>query len=186
MARIQRDVPAYIIKDGVTKSNFREVVDARLREVGIRCRCIRCREVGLARIRGEDASNLRPEIQVEEYRAGGGTEIFISLEDRGFLVGFLRLRIPSERAHRSEIRNAGVIRELHIYGPQIPVGEKGRDAFQHLGLGSRLLKKAEEMTYGDFGLENIIVLPGVGVREYYRKKGYRRLPSSPYMSKKLS
>jgi len=30
------------------------------------------------------------------------------------------------------------------------------------------------------------VLPGVGVRGYYRKRGYRRLPSSPYMMKRIA
>ncbi|MCX8181769.1 MAG: tRNA uridine(34) 5-carboxymethylaminomethyl modification radical SAM/GNAT enzyme Elp3 [Candidatus Methanomethyliaceae archaeon] len=186
VARIQRDVPAHVIKDGVTKSNLREIVDARLKMLGIRCRCIRCREVGLARIRGEDVSDLRPEIKIEEYLAGGGTELFISLEDRDFLVGFLRLRIPSERAHRPEVIGAGIIRELHIYGPQIPVGERDRDAYQHRGLGTILLKKAEEIVGEKFGLKKIVVLPGIGVRGYYRKRGYRRLPSSPYMVKRLS
>jgi elongator complex protein 3 len=186
VARIQRDVPAHIIRDGVTKSNLREIVDARLRMLGIRCRCIRCREVGLARVRGEDVSNLRPEIKVEEYAAGGGIELFISLEDQDFLVGFLRLRVPSERAHRPEVIGAGVIRELHIYGPQIPVGEKSREAYQHHGLGATLLSKAEEIARDRFGLKRIVVLPGVGVRGYYRKKGYRRLPSSPYMMKRIA
>ncbi|MGC8937031.1 MAG: GNAT family N-acetyltransferase, partial [Candidatus Methanomethylicaceae archaeon] len=143
------------------------------------------REVGLAKIRGEDVSKLRPEIKVEEYEAGGGTEIFISFEDQDFLVGFLRLRIPSEKAHRPEVVRAGVIRELHVYGPQIPVGEKGGDAYQHKGLGSLLLRRAEEITAERFGLKKIVVLPGVGVRGYYRKRGYRRLPSSPYMIKKI-
>ncbi|MEM4216807.1 MAG: tRNA uridine(34) 5-carboxymethylaminomethyl modification radical SAM/GNAT enzyme Elp3 [Candidatus Methanomethylicaceae archaeon] len=185
VARIQRDVPAHIIRDGVTKSNLREIVDARLRALGIKCRCIRCREVGLARIRGEDVSNLRPEIKVDEYAASEGTELFISLEDRDLLVGFLRLRIPSERAHRPEVIGAGVIRELHIYGPQIPVGERSRDGYQHQGLGAALLRKAEETTLERFGLKKIVVLPGVGVRGYYRKRGYRKLPSSPYMVKRL-
>jgi len=185
VARIQRDVPAHIIKDGVTKSNLREVVDAKLKMLGLRCRCIRCREVGLARIRGEDVSNLRPMIEVEEYEAGGGTEVFISLEDRDLLVGFLRLRVPSERAHRPEVNGAGVIRELHIYGPQIPVGERSTESYQHRGFGSFLLKRAEEMTLERFGLRRIVVLPGVGVRSYYRKRGYRRLSSSPYMMKRL-
>ncbi|MGQ9759215.1 MAG: tRNA uridine(34) 5-carboxymethylaminomethyl modification radical SAM/GNAT enzyme Elp3 [Candidatus Methanomethylicaceae archaeon] len=186
VARIQRDVPAYIIKDGVKKSNLREDVDSRLREVGIKCRCIRCREAGLAQIRGEDVSDLRPEVKVEEYAAGGGTEVFISLEDKDFLIGFLRLRIPSEYAHRQEIHGTGIIREIHIYGPQIPVGEKSEMGYQHRGLGSELLRKAEEITKERFGMDKIVVLPGVGVRGYYRRRGYRKLRSSPYMLKRLS
>jgi elongator complex protein 3 len=187
VARIQRDVPAYIIRDGVKKSNLRELVDERLRELGVKCRCIRCREVGLAKIRGNRIDDLKPEIAVESYEAGGGTEKFISIEDmeKDLLVGFLRLRIPSEKAHRREVQNSGVIRELHIYGPQIPVGESGAFGYQHRGWGSLLLQKAEEVVRKEYSLKRIVVLPGAGVRGYYRQRGYRMVPSSPFMVKKL-
>ena len=187
VARIQRDVPAYIIRDGVKKSNLRELVEERLRELGVKCRCIRCREVGLAKIRGDKIDGLKPEIVIESYEAGGGTEKFISVEDRerDLLVGFLRLRIPSEKAHRREVQSSGVIRELHIYGPQISVGESGASGYQHRGWGSLLLQKAEEVVREGYGLSRIVVLPGVGVRGYYRQRGYRMVPSSPFMVKKL-
>jgi len=187
VARIQRDVPAYIIRDGVKKSNLRELVEGRLRILGVKCRCIRCREVGLAKIRGGRIDGLKPEIAIESYEAGGGTEKFISIEDRerDLLVGFLRLRIPSEKAHRREVRNSGVIRELHIYGPQIPVGESGASGYQHRGWGSLLLQKAEEVVREEYGLRRVAVLPGVGVRGYYRQRGYRMVPSSPFMVKRL-
>jgi len=130
---------------------------------------------------------LKPEIAIESYEAGGGTEKFISIEDRerDLLVGFLRLRIPSEKAHRREVRNSGVIRELHIYGPQIPVGESGASGYQHRGWGSLLLQKAEEVVREEYGLRRVAVLPGVGVRGYYRQRGYRMVPSSPFMVKRL-
>jgi elongator complex protein 3 len=187
VARIQRDVPAYIIKDGVKKSNLREIVEERLRNLGIRCRCIRCREVGLVKIRGGTVDDLTPEILRESYRAGGGTEEFISVEDRrkDLLVGFLRLRIPSEKAHRREVRNSGVIRELHIYGQQTAVGESLPSGYQHRGWGSMLLQKAEELVRKEYGLRRVAVLPGVGVRAYYRQRGYRKVPSSPFMVKML-
>jgi elongator complex protein 3 len=185
VSRIQRDVPAYIIQDGVKKSNLRELVEERLRNLGIKCRCIRCREVGLAKIKGGKVEDLKPEILRESYETGGGIEEFISVEDRrkDLLVGFLRLRIPSEKAHRQEVRNSGVIRELHIYGPQIPVGESTLSGYQHRGWGSMLLQKAEGLVREEYGLRRVVVLPGMGVRAYYRQRGYRKVPSSPFMVK---
>lgn len=189
VARIQRDNPANIIVDGVRKSNLRELVDGRAASLGIRCNCIRCREIGLAGIRdgGVKEGKLALEISRETYNAGGGTEEFLSVEDveRDLLVGFLRLRIPSQQAHRREVERAGIIRELHVYGRQLAVGDKATPGYQHRGWGTLLVQKAEEIV-NDYGLGRIAVLPGVGVREYYRRRSYRKLRSSPYMVKKLS
>ncbi|MGQ9726843.1 MAG: tRNA uridine(34) 5-carboxymethylaminomethyl modification radical SAM/GNAT enzyme Elp3, partial [Candidatus Bathycorpusculaceae bacterium] len=44
--RVQRDIPAPLIVAGVNRSNLRQLVQQKLKEKGLRCRCIRCREVG--------------------------------------------------------------------------------------------------------------------------------------------
>lgn len=44
--RIQRDIPVQLILDGCKKSNLREIVKQRLDEIGEKCHCIRCREIG--------------------------------------------------------------------------------------------------------------------------------------------
>lgn len=187
VARIQRDVPAGIIEGGVRRSNLRELVEREATTRGTRCRCIRCREVGLAKIRGIKVDSIKPEIVTRHYAAGGGEEEFISAEDaeEDVLVGFLRLRIPSARAHRAEVRNAAVIRELHIYGQQTPVGGSDRRGFQHHGWGSALLDTAESIANEKYGCDVVAVLPGVGVRDYYRKRGYRKVPGSNFMRKRL-
>jgi elongator complex protein 3 len=187
VSRIQRDIPANIILDGVKKSNLRELVEAGIKSRGMKCRCIRCREVGLAKIRGWKTTDLKPELTVETYEAGGGTEEFISAEDpqKDLLIGFIRLRVPSEKAHRPEVKGAGVIRELHVYGQQVAIGESAKIGYQHQGWGSTLLQKAEKLTSEKHGLRRIVVLPGVGVRGYYRQRGYRKWKSSPFMAKDL-
>jgi elongator complex protein 3 len=187
VARIQRDVPAGIIADGVKKSNLREIVDARLARDGFRCRCIRCREVGLSAIRAGKVEAGKVSLLREKYEAGGGTEEFLSFEDKAsdLLIGFLRLRIPSAQAFRQEVRGAAVIRELHIYGQQVAVGERGEFGFQHRGFGGRLLSEGERIAREEYGCKRITVLPGAGVRGYYRAKGYRKVKSSPFMSKAL-
>jgi elongator complex protein 3 len=99
----------------------------------------------------------------------------------------LRLRIPSEKAHRPEVDSrTGIVRELHVYGTQVPIGEHDDVAWQHRGWGARLLKTAEEVARYEFSCRKILVLSGVGAREYYRKYGYRRPPGSPYMAKELT
>lgn len=187
VSRIQRDVPADIIVDGVKASNLRELVEKRLSRDGRRCRCIRCREIGIAEARGRRVCSLDPKIRVATYEAGGGQEEFISVVDarNDLLIGFLRLRIPSERAHRKEVEGAAVVRELHVYGKQIPVGKREEGGFQHQGWGTDLLRRAEEIASDKYDRKRIVVLPGAGVREYYRKRGYSRVSSSPFMVKEL-
>jgi elongator complex protein 3 len=187
VARIQRDTPAYMIVDGVKRSNLRELVEERLKSQGVRCACIRCREVGLARIRRGGTEELQPRMARETYSAGGGTEEFLSVEDEGkdVLIGFLRLRFPSGKAHRGEVARSGVIRELHVYGTQTAVGERLASGYQHKGWGALLLEAAERITRDEQGLKRIAVLPGVGVRGYYGKKGYSKLPLSNFMVKEL-
>jgi elongator complex protein 3 len=179
VARIQRDTPAYMIADGVKRSNLRELVDAKLKSQGVRCACIRCREVGLARIRRGGIEELKPRLARETYSAG--------VEDKGkdVIIGFLRLRFPSAKAHRREVARSGVIRELHVYGTQTAVGERLASGYQHKGWGTLLLQAAERITRDEHGLKRIAVLPGVGVRGYYGKKGYSKLPSSNFMVKEL-
>jgi elongator complex protein 3 len=187
--RIQRDLPAQYIEAGPKKGNLRELVELRALSKGIKINEIRFREVGRSLLlRGKKLANV--EVLVTEYEASGGVEVFISAEDiqNDVLVGLLRLRIPSEKAFRPEIDSkTAIIRELHVYGPQLPVGEKPRDIdTQHLGVGAKLLKKAEEVAYSKYDKRKILILSGIGVREYYRKLGYWREKNSPYMMKLLT
>lgn len=184
--RIQRDIPSPLIEAGVQKSNLGELVYNRLEEEGVQCQCIRCREVGHQASRGIIA-NLDEIILMEEhYPAVEGQEIFLSQEDpiSDVLAGFLRLRIPSNKAHRVEIDDkTALVRELHVYGSLIPIGEKKSGVGQHLGYGEELLARAEEIALEKYNREKMIIISGIGTRNYYRKFGYER--EGPYMSKKL-
>ena len=185
--KIQRDIPAELIVAGPRKSNLRELVERRALEKGIRIREIRFREVG----RQEMFRGIKPDnvvITKEVYEASQGIEVFLATEDpdKDVLVGLLRLRIPSGKAHRPEIdRRTAIVRELHVYGTQVPIGEHDDEAWQHRGWGAKLLKAAEEVARYEFSCTKMLVLSGVGAREYYRKFGYRRPPESPYMAKEL-
>jgi elongator complex protein 3 len=126
-------------------------------------------------------------ILTTRYTASEGEEIFISAEDitSDILIGYLRLRLPSRKAHRPEIRTepCSIVRELHVYGPVVPVGEHMTDAWQHKGYGGVLLAEAERITSEDYDLNKILVMSALGTKRYYRRFGYR--DDGVYMSKVL-
>lgn len=175
--RTQRDIPAKLIKKGITSSNLRQLVDQRAEELGINTREIRYRE-----IREEEPSQA--ELNVEKYETSATEENFISIEDpvKDKLIGFTRLSFP-EKSRRSEIdSDTAGIRELHVYGPEQPIGSLEGRGMQHKGFGDKLLGKAEEIAR-DRGKDKMLVISGIGAREYYRKKGYNK--QGPYMKKSL-
>ncbi|HIH10572.1 TPA: tRNA uridine(34) 5-carboxymethylaminomethyl modification radical SAM/GNAT enzyme Elp3 [Candidatus Woesearchaeota archaeon] len=173
--RIQRDVPTKYWEAGVDLTNLRQYM---LDHYDVRCRCIRCRE---PKGKVVDWNNVK--IKVMEYEASNGKEFFIAAEDitNDILIGFCRLRFPGQYL-RSEITPASaLIRELHVYGTATAIGEDG--VVQHRGWGKKLMEKAEEIAK-HHGKEKMVVIAGVGVREYYRLKlGYER--EWMYMVKKL-
>jgi elongator complex protein 3 len=125
----------------------------------------------------------------QDYPASGGTEIFLSFEDenRRHLYSMLRLRINASEARDQhfipELRNAALIREVHTYGKLVPVEKRDASSPQHVGLGRRLLSEAERIAVEEFGAKKMAVISGIGVRGYYRKRGYRL--EGTYMVKKI-
>lgn len=187
--RVQRDIPARLILAGVKKSDLRELAQRKLKEQGLRCQCIRCREVGhrLA------ADGVAPELEnvkisTQRYEASEGEEFFISAEDpkNNVLLGYLRMRVPSAKAHRPEITavSSAIVRELHVYGQLVPVGMSVDGAWQHKGFGADLLKEAERIVRDEVGLKKLLVISALGTRRYYMRFGYGR--DGVYVSKRLS
>jgi len=186
--RIQRDIPAKLIEAGVRKSNLGELVYNKLEEEKTTCKCIRCREIGHKINKSKKDLKLDYndfKLFKEEYEVTGGKEIFLSFEDNleETIAGFLRLRFPSKKAHRKEItKKTAIVRELHVYGNMIEIGSKGKNIGQHTGFGEKLLKKAEQLAI-DNEKDKMVIISGIGVRNYYRKFGYEQ--EGPYMVKKL-
>jgi len=186
--RIQRDIPLPHIVAGVDKSNLRQIVQERLKQEGVTCRCIRCREVGHIRTEPVIETELNEaRIRTEKYDASEGEELFISAEDKAndAIIGYLRLRIPSEKAHRPEIvqEACSIVRELHVYGSLVPVGRHSQRAWQHKGYGRALLYEAERISEEDYGLRRILVISALGTKQYYKRHGYG--DDGVYVSKSL-
>lgn len=182
--RIQRDIPSKLIDAGVKKSNLGELVYNRLEEENINCQCIRCREIGHKKTKQKYEVN-QFKLFEESYNCCEGLETFISIEDENeeSIAGFLRLRMPSSKAHREEItESTALIRELHVYGNMMQIGEKNKNIGQHSGFGEKLLKRAEKISK-EQEKDEILIISGIGTRNYYRKFGYER--KGPYMAKKI-
>ena len=60
---------------------------------------------------------------------------FLLYDEDETIYGFLRLRKPSELAHRDEITsNSCIVRELHVFGKSIKIGEHEENSIQHSGV----------------------------------------------------
>jgi len=185
--RIQRDIPAPLIVDGVKAGNLREIVQKRLEQLGLKCRCIRCREAGhLQAKKGVKANPENVKLTVEKYEASEGLEVFLAYEDKvkDILVAWLRLRIPSAKAHRPELKGrTAIIRELHVSGPMVPRGLRLEEAWQHKGYGRSLMAEAERIASEEYDVKKLLVNSALGVKEYYRRLGYSQ--HGAYMAKDI-
>ena len=201
--RVIRDIPTNYHIAGIEKPNMRQIIQHKMNKLGWKCRCIRCREPKNLVIANQGIDDS--EIIIREYESSGGTEYFISMENSelDIIYGFCRLRlsmnagfVQSVKKNRlggkkiveskreiafPELIGCGLIRELHVYGTMNVVSEN-IEKTQHRGIGKMLLKKAEEIAM-DNGYYKTAVISGVGVREYYRKRGYEL--DNSYMIKKL-
>lgn len=187
--RVQRDIPVQLIDAGPNKSNLQEIVHEELEKEYLVCNCIRCREVGHIKLKyDKDPDPDHICLSIEPYEASKGTELFISFDDvkQNILIGFIRLRIPSENAYRPEITEmpSALVRQLHVYGPVAPFHQDPKtDVWQHRGYGLQLLQNAEKIAAEEYDCRKILVTSGIGVREYYYKIGYRH--DGSYVSKLL-
>jgi elongator complex protein 3 len=183
ISRVLRDIPSRFIVAGL-KDSLRDTVRERMAREGLECRCIRCREYGHRARAGREIGE--PHLVRLDYEASSGREVFLSYEDAGeTLFGLLRLRVPSRPLPgQARAGNIGLVRELHVFGPEVPLNEQREEAAQHRGLGRSLLHEAEKVARGEFGAGQMFVLSGTGAREYYRALGYAL--SGDYMVKKLT
>ncbi len=191
ISRLIRDIPSTEIAAGNAITNLREMLEARLKQQGKKCECLRCREIG-RQIKNLDPKNADPTLFTESYETIGGTEYFLTFEDpkRLAVFAFLRLRIPTATVETQsyaslhkimpEIADCAFIRELHTYGHMVEIGSHDEKASQHKGLGKKLVAEAEKIAK-EHGFGKVAIISGVGVRGYYRKFGYRK--SGTYMVK---
>ena len=169
--RIVRDFPSKSIHGGLDKPNLRQIIQDIMKENGWVCKCIRCREIKNLKVKKEDT-----EYVIRRFNASFGTEYFISCEskDRTKLLGFLRLRFNnlSQVPIFNCLKDAGIIRELHVLGVMSKTGSSDNSKYQHFGIGKKLIQIAESITYYNYHLKKIAIIAGVGTRQYYTMSNY--------------
>lgn len=182
---VGRLIPANEVEAGYKQTNIRQLVQEKAKQLGIQCNCIRCREVGFKIRNGVFPEKI--EMTRMDYQASSGHEIFLAFEDlkKDIIFGFLRLRFPPS-SHRKEINpQTALVRELKVMGSTVPIGlNPGEIQWQHRGLGMKLLEEAERISKEEFGKKKMIIISGVGTREYYRKFDYEK--DGVYVSKVLN
>lgn len=174
VTRMYRDIPATTIVSGCKASNLRQIVEVEMKKLGIESRDIRTREIKDAKVNFEDL-----ELRVKEFEASEGQEFFISFDHvaKDKLCSLLRLRFSSyslqgKKHFMKELEGAALVREVHTYGEQVAIANRDKKVSQHIGLGRQMMNKAEEISK-KAGFNKIAVIAGIGVREYYKKLGYR-------------
>jgi elongator complex protein 3 len=170
--RVVRDIPSVNVVEGNKRTSLRLDIQHELKNRGTRCQCIRCREVRKQSIQADD-------LQLEDlvYLAGGAEEHFLSfITPDDSLVAFLRLSLPGETSPSTgldDLTGAAIIREVHVFGQSLAVGEEQSGAAQHTGLGTQLIQRAEAIAR-EHGFNRLAVISAVGTRLYYLERGFER------------
>ena len=176
--RVQRDIPTFMTSAGVDKTNLRQYVDKECSRKGIECNCIRCREIGR-----KPSKSRKIVYMMREYHASGGNEFFIEALKGKSLLGYCRLRFPSKNLRKEIEEDSALIRELHVLGEVVALGEKEKGKVQHKGIGKKLMGIAERMCKM-YLKRKIVVISAIGTKNYYKKLGYKK--EGVYMVKKLT
>ena len=177
IARVMREIPPSYLVAGTKKIDLRNILEKEMLARNLKCRCTRCREIGFVQRDSKKIVDSKLMLKRIDYQASGGKEIFIEFVNKDNVIfGLIRLRIIKDKKDK-----VLMVRELHVYGPQIEIGKAGK--IQHKGLGILLMKEAEKIVKQE-GCSKIKVISGVGVREYYACKfGY--VLEGRYMAKNL-
>lgn len=178
--RIIRDIPSTYVVAGNKNTSLRQDIQREMKRRGTHCDCIRCRE-----IRKEQVSPDALQLNDLVYHPAYAQEHFLSFDTpKDHLAGFLRLSLPEDPGMSGieELEDAAIIREVHVYGQSLEVGEDRSGIAQHSGLGTQLIAEAEKIAK-EAGYKRLAVIAAVGTRAYYAGRGFKLGPY--YMTKKL-
>jgi len=175
--RMMREIPKEKMKIEAASTSMRGDITGELKEGGD-MKEIRMREIG----QQKGQVDLNVNMKTIEYDSSDGKEFFLEMVNKDdVLFGLLRLRFPSKDVFLEELKDAAIVREIHVYGQALKLGAEANKS-QHRGMGKKLIAEAEEIAR-KAGYKKIAVISGVGVREYYRKLGYEL--EGTYMCKSL-
>ena len=186
LTRVIRDIPSPDIMVGNKKTNFRQIVQEHMEQAQIEMQDIRSRE-----IRAEKFDPATIEFSEVNYETSVSHEIFLQFtaqtlarervrgekikpfggETERKLLGFLRLSLPTEKNYISELVDAAMIREVHVYGKVSKIGQLENAEAQHVGLGTQLIEKARSIAMAN-NFKKLAVISAIGTKQYYRSRGF--------------
>lgn len=179
LTRVIRDIPGTDIVVGSRVTNLRQMVEDELVRQGAHSRDIRAREVRYQEVE-------LGELHLDEswYTTGCSDEVFLQyITDERSIAGFLRLSLPKDTLPLTEeLAGAAIIREVHVYGQALGIGESSPGYAQHSGLGKQLIERAAEIAQAH-GCQRLAVISAIGTRAYYRKRGFA--DGALYQTRKL-
>lgn len=169
VTRVIRDISSDDIVAGNKKTNLRQIVEQDLEKEGVLLKDIRSREVKGLEVASDDLS-----LKITEYETLVSKEFFIEyVTSDEKIAGFLRLSLPLIESFVDELKGCAVIREVHVYGKSVEVGESEKGKAQHIGLGKSLIDKAKSLSLEN-GFSKLSVISAVGTRPYYAKLGFEK------------
>lgn len=168
VTRVIRDISSEDIVVGNKLTNMRQIVEEAVKKSGGTLDDIRSREV-----RGRLVESSELKLRTTRYTTTNSTEYFFEyICDDNDIVGFLRLSLPKDIVcFISELSGVAIIREIHVYGETVNIGDKEDGKAQHLGLGKSLISEAKKLAK-KHGFAELAVISSIGTREYYRKNGF--------------
>jgi len=168
ITRMIRDIPSQDIVVGNKKSNFRQIAEAHVKASAQKMQDIRARE-----IRGQKFAAQEIKLKIKSYQTQVSTEKFLQFVYQDKILAFLRLSLPKNSANQvfNELYGAAIIREIHVYGRSLGLGQKTAEKAQHFGFGRRLITKAISISL-KAGFTKLAVISAIGTKEYYRQRGF--------------
>ena len=135
---------------------------------GERSRDIRAREVRFHNVTPDDLHLDELQLRLRLRRGN-----LLAVHHRRARHRRIPAPLAADRPRRSadELAGAAMIREVHVYGQSVEIGEAADGRAQHAGLGTRLIERAAEIAR-ERGYQRLAVISAVGTRGYYRKRGF--------------
>lgn len=179
LTRVIRDIPSHDIVDGNKLTNFRQIAEQVLEKANQASMDIRAREVKKVQVTFDDVqldsivyeTTVSSEVFLQFIVRPEKKELLREIGSKKPIAGFLRLSLPKRDGFIDELTGAALIREIHVYGQVVAIGQKKSGRAQHLGLGTKLIETAKKIAQKK-GFEKLAVISAVGTREYYRSRGF--------------
>ena len=137
LSRVIRDIPGDNMHTESHGTNFREVAESEITKRGLQLSEIRAREIKNADFDFESVTQ-----RCFEYPTSVSKEYFLQLECGRTLLAFLRLSLPITANPMPELESSAIIREVHVYGKALEIGDSNREKAQHRGFGRRMVEWA--------------------------------------------